>query len=112
MTIINYNHAEVTESAPRWREVFVSDTLPHHVRVHHTFSRILKLIYENLQKNHKILFVYFYLAHVIEQPIFRIPNLEYLQRNFCFDFLMILRTQFEASLRFKRIRKGWVIFNI
>ena len=27
-----------------------------------------------------------YLAHVIEQPIFRIPILEYLQRNFCFDF--------------------------
>ena len=23
-----------------------------------------------------------YLAHVIEQPIFRIPNLEYLQQNF------------------------------
>ena len=27
-----------------------------------------------------------YPAHVIEQPIFQIPNLEYLQRNFCFDF--------------------------
>ena len=27
-----------------------------------------------------------YLAHVIEQPIFRIPNLEYLQQNICFDF--------------------------
>ena len=26
------------------------------------------------------------LAHFIEQPIFRIPNLEYLQWNFCFDF--------------------------
>ena len=25
-----------------------------------------------------------YLAHVIEQPIFRIPNLEYLQRNFVY----------------------------
>ena len=25
-------------------------------------------------------------AHVIEQPIFRIPNLKYLQQNFCFDF--------------------------
>ena len=28
----------------------------------------------------------FGLAHVMEQPIFRIPNLEYLQLNFCFDF--------------------------
>ena len=45
-----------------------------------------------------------YLAHVIEQPDFRIPNPKYLQRNFCFDFLMILRTHFEASLRF---RKNW-----
>ena len=27
-----------------------------------------------------------YLAHVIEQPIFLIPNLKYLQRNLCFDF--------------------------
>ena len=27
-----------------------------------------------------------YLAHVIEQPIFWIQNLKYLQRNFCFDF--------------------------
>ena len=26
----------------------------------------------------------------------------YLQRNFCFDFLMILRTHFEASLRFRK----------
>ena len=26
----------------------------------------------------------YYLAHVIEQPIFRIPNLEYLQRNFVY----------------------------
>ena len=25
-----------------------------------------------------------YLAHVIEQPIFRIPNLEYLQQNFVY----------------------------
>ena len=25
------------------------------------------------------------LAHVIEQPIFQILNLEYLQLNFCFD---------------------------
>ena len=29
-------------------------------------------------------FVYNYLAHLIEQPIFRIPNLEYLQRNFVY----------------------------
>ena len=27
-----------------------------------------------------------YLAHVIEQPNFRIPNPQYLPRNFCFDF--------------------------
>ena len=31
-------------------------------------------------------FLDFYLAHVIEQPIFRIPNLKYSQLNFCFDF--------------------------
>ena len=43
-----------------------------------------------------------YLAHVIEQPIFPVPNLEYLQQNFCFDCLMILRTHFEASLRFRK----------
>ena len=29
---------------------------------------------------------FLYLAHVIEQPNFRIPNPQYLQRNFCFDF--------------------------
>ena len=28
----------------------------------------------------------FYLAHVIEQPNLRIPNPQYLQLNFCFDF--------------------------
>ena len=50
-----------------------------------------------------IFFNIYYLAHVIEQPIFRIPNLDYLQRNFCFDFfLMIVRTHFEASLRFRK----------
>ena len=27
-----------------------------------------------------------YLTQVIKQPIFQIPNLEYLQQNFCFDF--------------------------
>ena len=27
-----------------------------------------------------------YLAHVIEQPNLRIPNPQYLQQNFCFDF--------------------------
>ena len=27
-----------------------------------------------------------YLAHVIEQPNLRIPNPQYLQLNFCFDF--------------------------
>ena len=32
------------------------------------------------------LFQNIYLAHVIEQPNFRIPNPQYLQRNFCFDF--------------------------
>ena len=31
-------------------------------------------------------FQYYYLAHVIEQPNFRILNPQYLQRNFCFDF--------------------------
>ena len=29
---------------------------------------------------------HYYLAHVIKQPNFRIPNPQYLQRNFCFDF--------------------------
>ena len=56
-----------------------------------------------------------YLTHVIEQPIFRIPNIwfvyffidffpnpQYLQRNLFWFFLMILRTHFEASLRFKK----------
>ena len=27
-----------------------------------------------------------YFAHIIEQPNFRVPNPQYLQRNFCFDF--------------------------
>ena len=27
-----------------------------------------------------------YLAHVIEQPNFRIPNPQYLQQKFCFDY--------------------------
>ena len=27
-----------------------------------------------------------YLVHVIDQPNLRIPNPQYLQRNFCFDF--------------------------
>ena len=44
----------------------------------------------------------FYLAHVIKQPNLQIPNPQYLQLNFCFDFLMILKTHFEASLRFRR----------
>ena len=38
---------------------------------------------------HNILFMtsnHQYLAHVIEQPNFRISNPQYLQRNFCFDF--------------------------
>ena len=42
-------------------------------------SRISKFN-EFLHKENK------YLAHVIEQPNFRIPNPQYLQRNFCFDF--------------------------
>ena len=29
---------------------------------------------------------YLYLVHIIEQPNLRIPNPQYLQRNFCFDF--------------------------
>ena len=32
------------------------------------------------------IFLYLYLAHVIEQPNLRIPNPQYLQLNFCFDF--------------------------
>ena len=28
-----------------------------------------------------------YLAHIIEQPIFRIPNLEYLHQNFVYFFI-------------------------
>ena len=31
-------------------------------------------------------FTVLYLAHVIEQPNFRIRNPQYLQQNFCFDF--------------------------
>ena len=41
----------------------------------------------NLLKNQNM-----YLAHVIEQPNLRIPKPQYLQLNFCFDLLMILRT--------------------
>ena len=37
-----------------------------------------------LRNRQKVAIVY--LAHVIEQPNFRIPNPQYLQRNFCFDF--------------------------
>ena len=44
-----------------------------------------------------------YLAHVIEQPNFRIPNPQYLQQIFfVLIFLMILRTHFEASLRSRK----------
>ena len=31
-------------------------------------------------------FLILYLAHVIKQPNLRIPNPQYLQLNFCFDF--------------------------
>ena len=31
-------------------------------------------------------FQHVYLVHVIKQPIFRIPNPQFLQLNFCFDF--------------------------
>ena len=34
--------------------------------------------------NRKFEFPAYYLAHIIEQPIFRIPNLEYSQRNFVY----------------------------
>ena len=34
--------------------------------------------------NFEVPFRFYYLAHVIEQPIFQIPNLEYLQRNFVY----------------------------
>ena len=33
-----------------------------------------------------IQFIHLYLAHVIEQPNLQIPNPQYLQLNFCFDF--------------------------
>ena len=35
---------------------------------------------------YKFVFFNIYLAHVIEQPNLRIPNPQYLQLNFCFDF--------------------------
>ena len=72
--------------------------------VHRKFSQKTKT-------NSKFLRI-FYLAHVIKQPIFRIPNLEYLKQNFCFDFLMILRTHFEASLKFRKKYKKLRDFNI
>ena len=48
------------------------------------------------------IFRHVYLAHVIEQPIseFRIPNIYH--EIFVLIFLMILRTHFEASLRFRK----------
>ena len=54
------------------------------VRVHHMFSRILNFLFAIFISREKISIVY--LAHVIEQPNFRIPNPQYLPRNFCFDF--------------------------
>ena len=54
----------------------------------HTFPNILTLIgmRQGTFTPLVILRLDLYLAHVIEQPIFRIPNLKYLKRNFCFDF--------------------------
>ena len=36
------------------------------------------------KQNYSFAKCYFYLPHGIEQPIFRIPNLKYLQRNFVY----------------------------
>ena len=41
-------------------------------------------ISKNLERNNTMW--HNYLAHIIEQPNFRIPNPQYLQRNFRFDF--------------------------
>ena len=43
-----------------------------------------------------------YLAHIIKQPNLWIPNPQYLQLNFCFDFLNDSERHFEASLRFRK----------
>ena len=46
----------------------------------HDFLLIFLLFFQVSQ------LLYVYLVHVIEQPNFRIPNPQYLQPNFCFDF--------------------------
>ena len=49
----------------------------------------LEMIYLRIRESLKFLFLWkhvVYLAHVIEQLNFRIPNPQYLQLNFCFDF--------------------------
>ena len=48
-----------------------------------------------------------YLAHIKEQPNFRIPNIY--NEIFVLIFVMILRTHFEASWDLERTRKGCVI---
>ena len=53
-----------------------------------------------------------YLVHVIEQPNLRIPNPQYLQLIFILIFLMILRTHFEASLKFRKNQKRLRDFNL
>ena len=55
-----------------------------------------------LQKKKRLKIRHIYLAHVIEQPNFRIPNPRYLQKKIVLIFLMILRTHFKASLRFRK----------
>ena len=52
--------------------------------IHIYFHQISKVRPEIIFYNYDN--VFFYLAHVIEQPNFRIPNPQYLQQNFCFDF--------------------------
>ena len=54
-----------------------------------TISAIVALIFGLIWRNSEQIDderLVHYLAHVIEQPIFRILNLKYLQRNFCLDF--------------------------
>ena len=71
------------------------------VRVHHMFSRILNFLFAIFISREKISIVY--LAHLIETTKF--PNSEspiFTTKFLFWFFLMILRTHFEASLRFRK----------
>ena len=65
------------------RDIFKNVTQHLHLEMHYTRRKYL-LKKSLLFTTHFITAIY--LAHVIEQPNLRIPNPQYLQLNFCFDF--------------------------